>query len=49
MYNFTKTWKVGPLVSHSAPREEAAALWGFCHRGKLKLLIEMNFQGNSQF
>lgn len=32
MYNFTETWKAGPLVSHSAPREEAAALcvcvWG---------------------
>lgn len=49
MYNFAE--KAGPLVSPSAPREEAAALCGFCHRGssKLEWLTEMNFQGTSQF
>lgn len=34
-YNFTE--KAGPLFSPSSPREEAAALCGFCHRGSSKL------------
>lgn len=48
VFNFTKTWKAGSLVSHLARGEELAALWVLSQCGsELERLTKMNSHGNS--